>query len=118
MTNKYAAYVQEVPGGYRAMIRVCREAKPNPVMDKGDKPKIYPTRAAALTELLSHVISFMNGRPIRGEHFNDEPVISDADAAFPGLQPFVKAKGSNKRTIVKKVGRKGKEISVERREMA
>lgn len=117
MTNKYAAYVQEVPGGYRAMIRVCREAKPNPVMDKGDKPKIYPTRAAALTELLSHVVGFMNGRPIRGEHFNDEPAISDADAHF-NLKPFVKAKGSNKRTIVEKARRKGKEISVERREMA
>ncbi len=39
---------------------------------------------------------------------------SAADAAFPGLQPTVKAKGSNKRTIVEKARRKGKEISVER----
>lgn len=39
--------------------------------------------------------------------------VSEADAHF-NLQPFVKAKGSQKRTIVERKPSKGKEISVER----
>lgn len=101
MTNQYAAYVQEVPGGYRAMIRVCREAKPNPLMEKGEKPKVYPTKDEALTELLSHVVSFMNGRPIRGEQFNGGTNTSSADAHF-NLPRSVKAKGREKRTEVER----------------
>lgn len=42
---------------------------------------------------------------------------ASADAHF-NLAPTVKAKGSNKRTIVERKPSKGKEISVERREMA
>jgi hypothetical protein len=39
--------------------------------------------------------------------------ISNADAHFK-LNPFVKAKGSQKRTVVERKDNKGKEISVER----
>ena len=101
MTNKYAAYPQPIPGGYRAMIRVCRDAKPNPVMAKGDKPKVLDTEGAAWKEIALHLLAFMNGAEIRGEQFNGGTNTSSADAHF-NLQPFVKAKGREKRTEVER----------------
>ncbi len=112
--NCIAAYPVPVPGGYRAMVRLSHKAKPWPLMT-GDVPTIYPTSDAALIAAQGHVIKHINGTMRRdGETIK---AVSDADAHF-NLKPFVKAKGSNKRTIVEKARRKGKEISVERREMA
>jgi hypothetical protein len=67
--NKYSAYPHRVPGGFGfwAMIRFCRDSHPTPVMDAGDKPKVFPTRGEAAEECLKHVVAFMNGRPTRRE---------------------------------------------------
>ena len=68
--NKYSAYPHRLPGGrYWAMIRVCRDSQPSPVMDVGDKPKVFDTKGDAALECLKHVVAFMNGREIRGETF-------------------------------------------------
>lgn len=69
--NKYASYPHRIPGGfgYWAMIRLCRDAKPAPIMDADDKPKVFQTKGEAAEECLRHIISYMNGRPIRGEVF-------------------------------------------------
>lgn len=108
--NCIAAYPVPVPGGYRAMVRLSHKAQPWPLMN-GDAPRIYPTFDAAKIAAMEHVIKHINGTMRRdGETIK---TISDADAHFK-LKPFVKAKGSNKRTIVEKARRKGKEISVER----
>ncbi|MDH7801297.1 MULTISPECIES: hypothetical protein [unclassified Rhizobium] len=112
--NHFAAYTKPVPGGHWAMCRFAQNAQPWPILE-GDKPKVFPVQADALIAAQGHVIKHINGTMRRdGETIK---AVSDADAHF-NLKPFVKAKGSNKRTIVEKVGRKGKEISVERREMA
>lgn len=108
--NCIAAYPVPVPGGFRAMVRLSHKAQPWPLMN-GDTPRIYPTFDAAKIAAMEHVIKHINGTMRRD---GETIATSKADAAFPGLKPFVKAKGSNKRTIVEKVGRKGKEISVER----
>ena len=74
--NHYSAYPHRLPGGrYWAMIRVCRDAHPAPVMEEQDRPKVFETRGAAAEECLRHIVAFMNGRPIRGEKF-DGGVIS------------------------------------------
>jgi len=112
--NHFAAYTKPVPGGHWAMCRFAQNAQPWPILE-GDKPKVFPVQTDALIAAQGHVIKHINGTMRRdGETIK---AVSDADAHF-NLKPFVKAKGSNKRTIVEKVGRKGKEISVERREMA
>ncbi|MBO9108759.1 hypothetical protein J5288_08590 [Agrobacterium sp. S2/73] len=112
--NHFAAYTKPVPGGHWAMCRFAQNAQPWPILE-GDKPKVFPVQTEALIAAQGHVIKHINGTMRRdGETIK---AVSDADAHFK-LKPFVKAKGSNKRTIVEKVGRKGKEISVERREMA
>jgi hypothetical protein len=112
--NHFAAYTKSVPGGHWAMCRFAQNAQPWPILE-GDKPKVFQVQTEALIAAQGHVIKHINGTMRRdGETIK---AVSDADAHF-NLKPFVKAKGSNKRTIVEKVGRKGKEISVERREMA
>lgn len=72
MTNKYSAYPHRVPGGfgYWAMIRLCRDSNPSPVMAEGDKPKVFTTKGEAAEECLRHIMAFMNGREIRGEVFD------------------------------------------------
>lgn len=82
MTNRYSAYPQPVPGGYRCMIRVCRDARPNPVMEKGAKPKVVPSEAAAWREIALHLLAFMNGNEIRGERFEGNDAKSAADRLF------------------------------------
>jgi hypothetical protein len=91
------------------MVRLSHKAKPWPLMT-GDAPTIYPTSDAALIAAQGHVIKHINGTMRRdGETIQ----IINADAHFK-LKPFVKAKGSQKRTVVERKDSKGKEISVER----
>ena len=80
--NRYAAYPHRIPGGFGfwAMIRFCRDSHPTPVMDAGDKPKVFPTKGEAAEECLKHLVAFMNGRPIRGEKFEDGPTTKKAAA--------------------------------------
>jgi hypothetical protein len=69
--NRYSAFPRKLPsGGYWAMLRLCRDAHPAPVMGSGDKPKVFPTKGEAVEECLRHIMAFINGRPIRGESFN------------------------------------------------
>ena len=95
--NRYAAYPHRIPGGYGfwAMIRLCRDSHPSPVMDIGAKPKVFPTRGDAAEECLKHMVAFMNGHEIRGECFDESTSIKQvrqtkADALFPKLQPIRK----------------------------
>lgn len=69
--NRYSAYPHRVPGmaTYWAMLRVCRDAHPAPVLDRHGKPKVFPTKGAAAEECLKHLVDFMNGKSIRGEVF-------------------------------------------------
>jgi hypothetical protein len=60
------------------MIRLCRDSHPSPVMDVGDKPKVFHTEGEAAAECLKHMLAFMNGREIRGEYFEATPTIRDA----------------------------------------
>lgn len=108
--NHFAAYTKPVPGGHWAMCRFAQNAQPWPILD-GDKPKVFSAQVDALIAAQGHVINHINGTMRRdGETIK---AVSDADAHF-NLQPFVKAKGSQKRTIVETKPSKGKEISVER----
>lgn len=70
--NRYNAYPHRIPGGvgFYAMIRLCRDSEPSPVMGEGDRPKVFASEGAAAHECLKHMVAFMNGRPIRGETFD------------------------------------------------
>jgi hypothetical protein len=81
MTNRYAADPYRLPNGkYLAMIRLCRDAHPSPIMDAGGKPKVFGSKGEAAEECLKHMLNFMNGKPIRGEMF-DGPSVKEAKFA-------------------------------------
>lgn len=75
--NQYSAYPLKRGLGWWAMIRVCRESHPSPVMERGAKPKIFASRGEAAEECLRHVVAFLNGHEIRGERFDGRSTYRD-----------------------------------------
>ena len=85
--NKYSAFPYRIPGGYLAMIRLCRDSHPSPVMGKGERPKVFATRGEAAEECLVRIMDFINGREIRGEFFeapDHSPARQNAEKHFAG----------------------------------
>jgi hypothetical protein len=98
--NHIAAYPVPVPGGYKAMVRLSHKAQPWPIMD-GSKPAVYPTWDKAKIAAQEHVIDHINGTLRRD---GETIAANKADAAFPGLKPFTKQRGKQKRIVVERVG--------------
>lgn len=89
------------------MCRFAQNAQPWPILD-GDKPLIFTTAKDALIAAQGHVIKHINGTMRRD---GETIAICKADAAFPGLDPFVRNKGGRQVTVERKA-RKGGERSV------
>ena len=91
--NRYSAYPHRVPGmaTWWAMIRLCRDAHPSPILDRDGKPKVFDSKGEAVEELLRHVLSFMNGRPIRGETFETGDYTRSKAAKAKANQLFSKS---------------------------
>lgn len=104
MTNHFAAYTVPVPGGHWGMCRFAHNAKPWPILD-GNKPKVFPRETDALIAAQGNVIKHINGTLRRD---GETIAICKADAAFPGLDPFVRNK-AGKRVPVERKARKGGE---------
>lgn len=68
--NGYSAYPVKRGLGWWCMLRLARDARPHPVMEKGDKPKVFETAGEAWAEATKHLLAFMNGHEIRGERFD------------------------------------------------
>lgn len=97
--NHFAAYVQEIPRGYRVMTRFARDGKPKPVLGEGGAPIVYGTKLEATEEALKHLLAYMNNEYLRiGETASSTR--SEAEKTFG--------------TIFKK----GKAIQVERKKAA
>lgn len=90
--NKYASYPHPIPGGfgYWAMMRLCRDARPAPIMDEEGKPKTFPTKGEAAEECLRHLVAYMNGREIRGEQFEGGTYTRSSAAKARAEQIFKK----------------------------
>lgn len=67
MTNKYSAYPQPVPGGFRVMMRFARDSHPKPLMGEGEKPVIFPTESAAWKACAHHLLKYLNFPIVAGE---------------------------------------------------
>ena len=93
-------------------MRFPKDCKPRPVLGEGGAPLRFDSELDAVKAVNKHLVRYMNGPAYRrdGEVIK---AVSEADAHFK-LKPFVKAKGSQKRTVVERKDSKGKEISVER----
>lgn len=99
--NEIAAYARPVPRGFWGMIRLHRDAKPKPLMARGGSPIVYACEADALRAVLANLCSYMNSPMYRDGAMVE--AVSEADSHF-NLKPFVKAKGSQRRTVVERVG--------------
>lgn len=114
--NESAAKAVPTGNEYEAHYRPVWAASFRIVKNRGQIAKFSTELAAEVAAW--RVLYSVEQRVMRRDGALVFAARSAADAAFPGLQPTVKAKGSNKLTIVEKARRKGKEISVEGREMA
>lgn len=88
MTNKYNAFPRKKAVGWNAMVRFCRDGDANPICGPGNIPIEYLTREEALEACLTHVLSFINGKKMRGEQYEGSTRYYSADDAFKGLEPF------------------------------
>ncbi|MCB5205027.1 hypothetical protein LH464_21405 [Neorhizobium sp. T786] len=59
--NEFSGYATKRGGQWWAMVRFARDAKPKPIMDKGEKPRTYPDELSATKAALSHVLAYFNG---------------------------------------------------------
>lgn len=109
--NEHAGYAVERGGKWWAMLRFPKDGKPKPVLGKCGAPIRFDTELEALKTVNKHLVGYMNGPEYRRD--GETIQMSKADAHFK-LKPYVKAKGSQKRTVVERKDSKGKEISVER----
>lgn len=97
--NQFAIGAQPVATGYYAWFRKVHRCENEILKGKGGHPIVYPTRHAAKAAAGDALVAYINGSLVRdGEIIK---AVSTADAHF-NLQPFIRAKGSNKRTVVVK----------------
>lgn len=60
--NEFDGFAHPVRGGgWRAMLRFARDAKPKPLLDKGGKPIWYEDEVTATKAVLAHVLAYFNG---------------------------------------------------------
>lgn len=109
--NEFAIGAQPVATGFYAWFRKVHKCENEILKGKGGHPIVYPTKAEAKAAAGDAIVAYINGSLVRDGALLQAS--SQADAAFPNLKPFVKAKGSQKRTIVERKTSKAKENSVE-----
>lgn len=60
--NSWACYARPLPAGcWWAMTRMPRDGKPKPILGKGAKPIIYPTKEEALSAAIANLLKYLNG---------------------------------------------------------
>ncbi len=114
MTNKFASGAQMTPRGWIAWYRdpIWPE---NRVLRDGKYEIIFPSKEEAKDAGHDALMAHLNGNMTADTNVAPRPTSKEVKFAAATKQLFV---GGGKSVIVEKVGRKGKEISVERREMA
>lgn len=100
--NEFSGYAHPIAGGrWWAMVRFARDARPKPVMGEGGAPAVFDTELEALRTVNRHLVGYMNGQEYRRDGVVVEAQ-SAADAVFNGLKPFIRQRGSNRRTEVER----------------
>lgn len=59
--KEFSGYAHPIPGGWWAMTRFARDAKPKPLLGKGEKPDVFPDKLSATKTALQHVLAYLNG---------------------------------------------------------
>lgn len=59
--NEFSGFAVKRGTQWWAMTRFARDAKPKPIMAKGDKPRTFPDELSATKAALAHVLAYFNG---------------------------------------------------------
>ena len=59
--NEFSGYATQRGGSWWAMVRFARDAKPKPILGKGEKPIPFPDELSATKAALQHVLAYFNG---------------------------------------------------------
>lgn len=68
--NEFDGYALKRGLGWWAMLRLARDARPQPLMEKGAKPCVFQSEGEAWKAVAQHAFAYMNGTEIRGERFD------------------------------------------------
>lgn len=98
--NEFSGYAVQRGGQWWAMVRFARDAKPKPIIGAGDKPEGFPDELSATKAALRHVLAYFNGH-----------LVCSREIEGANIKQV-------RRAQAERIFSKGKEISVERREMA
>lgn len=107
MSNTCDFGTMKRPTGWIAWYRLHHYSS-NRVVRDGRKDIIFGTQAEAEAEAKKEFFKHMNSpivsQSMTGPTSKKALAKATADAQFKGLKPFVKAKGSQRRTVVERVG--------------
>ncbi|WP_245448002.1 hypothetical protein [Neorhizobium sp. T6_25] len=98
--NEFAIGYMPVAGGFIAWFRKVHKCDNEILKGKGGHPIIYETKAEAKAAAGEAIVAYINGPLVR-----DGAVVeaqSAADAVFNGLKPFIRQRGSKRRTEVER----------------
>ncbi len=59
--NEFAGFTKPVIGGHRAMLRFVKDGHPKPIMEGGERSKVFPTEIEALRAVNCHLLPYFNG---------------------------------------------------------
>ncbi|HEV7436125.1 MAG TPA: hypothetical protein VGO22_14790 [Pseudorhizobium sp.] len=96
--NEFAGFAVKRGTQWWAMTRFARDAKPKPLLGKGEKPVVFHDELSATKAALQHVLAYFNGH-----------LVCSGEIKGGSIRDARKAKAD-------KLFRKGKEITVERLE--
>lgn len=97
--NEFAIGAHPHGGGYIAWFRKVHKCDNEVLKGKGGHPIIYGTKAEAKAAAGEAIVAYINGSLVR---HGETIAVSKADAVFAGLKPFVRQRGSSRRTEVER----------------
>ena len=59
--NQFNAFAQQRRGGWLAMVRLARDGKAKPLLDKGGVLLVFTDELSATKAALTHVLAYFNG---------------------------------------------------------
>lgn len=59
--NEFSGYAHPIRGGWWAMTRFARDAKPKPIMGEGGAPIVFQDELSATKAVLTHTLAYFNG---------------------------------------------------------
>ena len=74
--NEFSGYAHPIRGGWWAMTRFARDAKPKPILGDGGAPIVFEDELSATKAVLRHTLAYFNGhlvasREIAGSSVRD-----------------------------------------------